>query len=63
VSIFPLLETFLAARAIGVLVPNAFRFLEDRVVLLMVSCDHGAGWMCGGLGWLGYLGIDQLRIS
>ena len=61
-SIFPLLETFLAARAIGVLVPNTFRFLEDRVVLLMVSCDHGAGWMCGGLGWLGYVGIDQLRI-
>jgi hypothetical protein len=27
------------------------------------SGDPGAGWMGGGLGWLGYLGIDQLRIS
>ena len=62
-SIFPSLESFVAARATAVPVPNTFRCLEDRVVLLMVSCDHGAGWMCGGLGWLGYVGIDQLRIS
>ena len=61
-SIFPVLEVFAAARAVVVPVPNTFRFLEDRVVLLMASCDHGAGWMCGGLGWLGYVGIDQLRI-
>ena len=61
-SIFPVLEVFAAARAVAVPVPNTFRFLEDRVVLLMVSCDHGVGWMCGGLGWLGYVGIDQLRI-
>ena len=45
-SIFPVLEVFAAARAVAVPVPNTFRFLEDRVVLLMASCDHGAGWMC-----------------
>ena len=61
-SLFPDLEGFAAVRAVLCLVPNAFRFLEDRVVLLMASCDHGAGWMCGGLGWLGYVGIDQIRI-
>jgi len=59
VSVFPVFEA-LAAGAIVVPEPNTFRFLED--VLLMASCDHGAGWMCGGLGWLGYVGIDQVRI-
>ena len=60
-SLFPFTEAF-AATAGAVLVPNTFRFLEDRVFLLMASCDHGAGWMCGGLGWLGHGGIDQFRI-
>ena len=59
-SLFPDLEGFAAVRAVLCLVPNAFRFLEDRVVLLMASCDHGAGWMCGGLGWLGYVGKDRV---